>query len=128
MVAPRELKDAGGDMIEAMARKASALALRLEVPLGMAWKLLADERAALMPHTDQKQPTAEPKKTGERATFVMIPEGPGAGLAGQSAAPVSGEWAEPLSLFDASGAKSPRRSHPVKARPCAARVRLGLRL
>lgn len=74
LITPRDLKAAGGSVLEAMAAKAERLAKALGCNKLDAWVLMAKERMELLAYVHQKQPTAEPLKAGQLPTMFVVSE------------------------------------------------------
>lgn len=102
LVTAKELRDAKGDLLLAMALKAKALACMIGCETKEAWLLMQRERAELLPYVHQKRaPKAEETdKDRPSLTFVAIPvEGVTAAGDGQAA----GEWDTPPDLLENQG-------------------------
>lgn len=109
LVTAKELRDAGGDLVEAMAAKAVRLARRLGCDPKEAWLLMQKERADLLPYIHQKRAT---KEEGDAAAppvhFVAVPI-EGATAAGQGGE--LGEWDTPPDLLENQGVNEPAAEH-----------------
>lgn len=98
LVTAKELRDAKGDLLLAMAAKARALAGLLGCEAKEAWLLMQRERADLLPYVHQKRATKE-EPTGKDQpthTFIAIPMDQQA-AAGDGAS--AGEWDTPPDLL-----------------------------
>lgn len=102
LVTAKELRDAGGDLMWAMALKAKTLATLLGCEGKEAWLLMQRERADLLPYIHQKRATKEEAAGGDAPThtFVAIPMEMDT-AAGDGSAP--GEWDTPPDLLDYQG-------------------------
>lgn len=102
LVTAKELREAGGDLMLAMARKANDLARLLGCEGKEAWLLMQRERADLLPYIHQKRATKEEAASGDAPThqFVGIPMEAGT-AAGDGAG--AGEWDTPPDLLDYQG-------------------------
>lgn len=102
LVTPKELRDASGDLVRAMAAKARVLAVELDIAPAAAWVLMQKERADLLPYIHQKRAPKEEAETGDQAThtYVGIPieEATAANAGGQL-----GEWDTPPDLLQYQG-------------------------
>lgn len=98
LVSAKELRDAKGDLMVAMALKARALAAMIGCETKEAWLLMQRERAELLPYVHQKRaPKAEEAgKDQSTLTFVAIPMDE-ATAAGDGA--TAGEWDTPHDLL-----------------------------
>jgi len=102
LVTAKELREAGNDLMVAMAVKARRLASLIGCEAKEAWLLMQRERAELLPYVHQKRaPKAEETdKDRPSLTFVAIPvEGVTAAGDGQAA----GEWDTPPDLLENQG-------------------------
>lgn len=102
LVTAKELREAGGDLVTAMAIKAARLARLIGCEGKEAWLLMQRERADLLPYIHQKLP---PKADGGQGdtpthTFYAVPveEATAAG-GGQQL----GEWDTPPDLLEYQG-------------------------
>ena len=99
LVTAKELREAGGDLMTAMAMKAMTLASMIGCDGKEAWLLMQRERADLLPYIHQKRAQKEEAAPGDvpTHTYVAIPmeEGTAAGD-GQG----GGEWDTPTDLLD----------------------------
>lgn len=102
LVTSKELREAGGDLVIAMAMKASRLARLIGCEGKEAWLLMQKERAELLPYIHQKLP---PKADGGQGdtpthTFYAVPveETTAAGGGVQL-----GEWGTPPDLLEYQG-------------------------
>lgn len=102
LVSAKELREARGDVLLAMALKAKALAGMIGCETKEAWLLMQRERAELLPYIHQKRaPKAEEKDDGKPGlTFVAIPMDM-ATAAGDGA--TAGEWDTPPDLLQNQG-------------------------
>lgn len=98
LVSAKELREAKGDVLLAMALKAKALAFMIGCETKEAWLLMQRERAELLPYIHQKRaPKAEEAdKDRPGLTFVAIPMDM-ATAAGDGAS--AGEWDTPPDLL-----------------------------
>jgi hypothetical protein len=100
MVTPKELRRAKDDarslglvdldlppLMLAMVVKAEKLSRALGCTRAEAWLLMVKERSELMGYVHQKQPQAAPKKPGEKAVVLMVPEGQALDLVDAGAEP-----------------------------------------
>lgn len=102
MVDAQELREAGGDMVMAMAAKAARLAQLLNCERKEAWLLMQKERADLLPYVHQKRPPKAEEDGKERppVTWVAVPvEELQHGAGGAEA----GEWDTPPDLLENQG-------------------------
>lgn len=98
LVSAKELREAGGDLVLAMALKAKDLARLLGCEGRDAWLLMQKEREALLPYIHQKR-GPKPEELGKDAppvTWVAVPmeETTAAGAGGEL-----GEWDAPPDLL-----------------------------
>ncbi|WP_312598214.1 hypothetical protein [Brevundimonas sp.] len=102
LVTAKELRDAKGDLLLAMAAKARALAGLLGCEAKEAWLLMQRERADLLPYVHQKRAPKAEETDKERPslTFVAIPV-EGVTAAGDGA--TAGEWDTPPDLLENQG-------------------------
>ncbi len=98
LVSAKELREAGGDLLKAMALKARMLAMELDCAPAAAWALMQKERSDLLPYIHQKRATKEEAtgQAGPSLTFVAIPMDM-ATAAGDGAS--AGEWDTPPDLL-----------------------------
>ncbi|MFC5346277.1 hypothetical protein ACETK8_15835 [Brevundimonas staleyi] len=99
LVTAKELRDAGGDLMMAMAVKARGLAAMLGCEGKEAWLLMQRERADLLPYIHQKRGQKEEAAPGDvpTHTYVAIPMEAGTAAGdGQGA----GEWDTPPDLLE----------------------------
>lgn len=99
MVDARELREAKGDLVVAMAAKAIRLARLLGCEAKEAWLLMQKERADLLPYVHQKRPPKAEEDGKERppVTWVAVPvEEMEHGAGGAEA----GEWDTPPDLLE----------------------------
>jgi len=98
LVTQRELREAGGDLLVAMAIKARRLAALIGCEGKEAWLLMQRERADLLPYIHQKRaPKDEVAKDAPPVTFVGVPmeDGTAAGDGRQL-----GEWETPPDMLE----------------------------
>lgn len=102
LVTSRELRDAGGDLLRAMAVKARSLAMELDCAPAAAWALMQKERADLLPYIHQKRAPKADETPGDKPshTFVAVPI-EAATAAGQGRE--LGEWETPPDLLEYQG-------------------------
>ena len=102
LVSAKELREAKGDLMLAMALKARTLAAMIGCETKEAWLLMQRERAELLPYVHQKRPpkAEETDKDRPSLTFVAIPidQATAAGD-GQSL----GEWDTPPDMLENQG-------------------------
>lgn len=124
LVTAKELREAGGDLMVAMALKATALARMLGCEGKEAWLLMQRERADLLPYIHQKRgPKAEDLAPGDRPThtYVAVPIEEGTAA---DQGDTGGEWDTPPDMLQYQGVsviegeqvtqpKSPDPSEPV---------------
>lgn len=98
LVTAKELRDAKGDLLMAMALKARALAHLLGCETKEAWLLMQRERADLLPYVHQKRaPKAEEDgKDAPPVTFVAVPMD---GMTAANQGGEVGEWDTPPDLL-----------------------------
>lgn len=97
LVTAAELRDAKGDLVMAMAAKASKLARLLGCEARDAWILMQKERADLLPYIHQKLPTKpEEPTTTQPVTFVAVPVDTMTAADGGAAL---GEWDTPPDML-----------------------------
>lgn len=102
LVTAAELRADGGDLLVAMARKASRLAALIGCEGKEAWLLMQRERADLLPYIHQKLPPKAEAPAGDTPThtFYAVPiEETTAAGGGQAA----GEWDTPADLLEYQG-------------------------
>lgn len=105
LVTAKELRDAGGSLVVAMAVKANDLARMLDCEPKEAWLLMQRERADLLPYIHQKRaPKEEEPAPGDRPThtFIAVPIEEGT-AAGDGVA--LGEWDTPPDMLEYQGVK-----------------------
>lgn len=77
LVTAKELKAAKGDMLKALATKATRLAGELGCKVAEAWKLMADERRDLMPYLHQRLAQVDVTTGGEQLLpMIILPDAP----------------------------------------------------
>lgn len=102
LVTAAELKADGGDLVVAMARKATRLARLIGCEGKEAWLLMQRERADLLPYIHQKLPPKAEAPAGDTPThtFYAVPiEETTAAGGGQAV----GEWDTPADLLEYQG-------------------------
>lgn len=102
LVTPKELRDAGGDLVRAMAAKARLLAVELEITPAQAWVLMQKERADLLPYIHQKRAPKEEAEAGDVPTHTYVGIPMEAGTAANQGGG-AGEWDTPPDLLDYQG-------------------------
>lgn len=102
LVTGKELREAGGDMIRAMAAKARDLAMQLDIAPALAWELMRKERADLLPYIHQKLPPKAEAGQGDTPThtFYAVPIEETTAAGGGA---VAGEWDTPADLLEYQG-------------------------
>lgn len=102
LVTAKELREAGGDLMTAMATKAMLLASLIRCDGKEAWLLMQRERADLLPYIHQKRATKEEAAPGDvpTHTYVAIPMEQGTAAGDGTGA---GEWDTPPDLLDYQG-------------------------
>lgn len=102
LVTAKELREAGGDLMIAMANKATQLARLIGCEGKEAWLLMQRERADLLPYIHQKRAPKAEETPGETPThtFYAVPmeEATAAGDGAEA-----GEWDTPPDMLDYQG-------------------------
>lgn len=99
LVSAQELREAGGDVLMAMAAKARVLAMELDCPPAAAWALMQKERADLLPYVHQKRAPKAEDDGGEKPTHTWVAIPVEADQAeGGAAGP--GEWDTPPDMLE----------------------------
>lgn len=102
LVTARELREAGGDLVRAMAAKARALAIDLDCAPAAAWALMQKERADLLPYIHQRLGPKADQAPGETPThtFIAVPIEDGTAAGSGSSL---GEWDTPPDMLEYQG-------------------------
>lgn len=107
LVTAKELREAGGDLMVAMAVKARGLAQLLGCEGKEAWLLMQRERADLLPYIHQKRAPKAEEAGGETPTHtfyaVPIEDATAAGDGGGA-----GEWDTPPDMLEYQGLEAQR--------------------
>lgn len=102
LVTREELREAGGDLVLAMAAKANQLARLLGCEGKEAWLLMQRERADLLPYIHQKLPPKPEGAQGDKPTHtfyaVPIEDATAAGDGAQA-----GQWDTPPDMLEYQG-------------------------
>lgn len=102
LVTAKELREAGGDLMAAMALKAQLLARMLGCEGKEAWLLMQRERADLLPYIHQKRAPKAEEAGGDQATHTIIGVPMEAGTAAGDGEAL-GEWGTPPDMLDYQG-------------------------